>query len=188
MSNANKLGRGLIGAFLPLSVFVVVVSIPLAPAVAGPAPVRPAPVGSADPSIAWTPTLAPVPSTLPSQQPANSSGTGSVSCSTSSTCVAVGSVGDDYDNNYPLVERLSDGRWTATTTPVPRGPARQGVRGELVSVSCPTVKTCAAVGIYNSKGGQTGLLEIYSGGKWTATRAMPPRALNLGRTSLSWLS
>jgi hypothetical protein len=86
-----------------------------------------------------------------------------VSCATVGHCVAVGyyETGDDPDR--ALVERLSQGRWKATTNLSPRGV-------DLRSVSCPSSATCTAVGFYSSSvsGPVQAVAETLHAGQWTA--------------------
>jgi hypothetical protein len=91
-----------------------------------------------------------------SQQPAASTETSGplrdVSCASTSACVAVGG---------SMVERWTSGSpWTAETVPLPDG-AGEGFT-TLVSVSCPKVRVCTAVGMYWTSTGQLPLVERYS--------------------------
>ena len=166
-------------------------------------PVQPANASATHRSVAikntsttgiWTPSSAPLPATLPDGNAPTSSSLNNTSCSSSSFCVAVGAV-DDATASYPLVETYADGAWTPSIAPVP---ANQLVEngapylGELMSVSCPTDGTCAAVGLYDAAGVPDGstyvaiqepLLDYLSDGVWTTSEGALPSDLEPGRAS-----
>jgi hypothetical protein len=129
---------------------------------------------------AFTPSPAPLPTSLPDRGTSRSGVLNGTSCSSTSFCVAVGYVLSDRGSTFPLVETYTGGAWTPSVTPLPQGYATQGhvnstTNGWLASVSCPTDGTCAAVGGYQDPGAyQQGLLETLSGGRWTATEAARP--------------
>ena len=78
-----------------------------------------------------------------SSPPGTSSGLSSVSCSSSSRCVAVGNVApsDHPSATTPLIEAFDGGHWT----PAPLPAVAQG-RGILYDVACATGGQCTAVG------------------------------------------
>ena len=109
------------------------------------------------------------------------------SCSSSSFCVAVGSVSDGSDY-FPLVETYSQGAWSPTVLPVPAN-AHSTLYGTLYSVSCPSDGTCAAVGEYDAYDPaldvdyQSGLLESLTDGVWTPTEGvLPPGTQSISAT------
>ena len=63
----------------------------------------------------------------------------SVSCTSATACVAVGSTAD-----HALVERWDGSLWTIMPTPDP--PGAPGEMAELVSVACASARDCSAVG------------------------------------------
>ncbi len=104
----------------------------------------------------------------------------SVSCVSASFCVAAGSYTDTSGSTKGLLETLSDGAWTVEQTPLPADAAanpnvlfRSGPLTNLVA--CPSASFCVAVGNYTDTSGSTeGLLETWSDGTWTATKAPLP--------------
>ena len=100
-----------------------------------------------------------------------------VSCAADGDCVAVGTYSDTAGDTQGVLEALSGGSWSATEAPLPTGAeADPGV--QLDAVSCAADGGCAAVGTYTDSAGNTqGLLEVLSGGSWSATEApLPPDA------------
>jgi hypothetical protein len=99
----------------------------------------------------------------------------SVSCPSTSWCVAVG----DYDTSSGTQEGLvltgSGPSWTAMTAPVPAG-AASAQSTQIQSVACPSPSRCVAVGDYiDSSGNYLGFLLSWSGGPaWTAIQAPVP--------------
>ena len=69
-----------------------------------------------------------------------------VSCPTTDTCVAVGSVGTNGSANHgPLVETSTAGIWKIQTIPAPTN----ATYSQLSAVSCPSAGYCVAVGFYH---------------------------------------
>jgi len=133
----------------------------------------------------WTPTLAPLPASLPDGRAPEFANLYSTSCSSTSFCVAVGEVQDSIGNVYPLIETGSGNTWAASIAPLPANADSSSPTDILNSVSCSTGGTCVAVGVYVSANpsSQPGLLETYSGGTWTASEA--PGSSSLTLTSVS---
>jgi hypothetical protein len=95
-----------------------------------------------------------------------------VSCApTGGVCFAVGSVVTVAGTTRPLVEQWNGRRWTAMSTPKERG-----IASALVAVSCPTAKSCVAVG--NSRATEKSpsipLVARWSGGRWSFANAPRP--------------
>jgi hypothetical protein len=130
----------------------------------------------------WTPSMAPLPSSLPNGNAPASSILYSTSCSSSSFCAAVGFVQDSEQNDFPLVETMSGGTWTAAVAPLPSDAGTDSWNGFLYSVSCPVDGTCAAVGGFyaydsaNNTNYEEALIETLAGGRWTTTGAYIPGA------------
>lgn len=106
---------------------------------------------------------------------------GGVSCSSASSCFAVGETG----GSETLVERWNGTTWSTMTTPSPAGASFAG----LDDVSCPTATSCYAVGRY-----ATGfdfqfktLVEHWNGTSWS-TVASPNPTDGSTATSLSGVS
>ena len=104
----------------------------------------------------------------------------SVSCVSASFCVAAGSYTDTSGSTKGLLETLSDGAWTVEQAPLPADAAANPnvlfLSGPLTNlVSCPSASFCVAAGNYTDTSGSTeGLLETWSDGAWTATKAPLP--------------
>jgi hypothetical protein len=119
--------------------------------------------------------------------PANAAGNpyaavASVSCPSSTDCMAGGTYTDDSGQAQGLLLRWSDGSWIATEAPLPADATTQatpvtgpnpGPPGGLV-VSCPAVSECFAVGSYAVDGYYRGWLLSWSGGSWSAAEAPLP--------------
>jgi hypothetical protein len=81
----------------------------------------------------------------------------SVSCPSSSLCVAVGSAGG------PLAAIWSDGEWRLDRPPIPSGYQQ----GELAGVACLSVVKCMAVGDVGTPGGnEVPLVDEWDGQAW----------------------
>jgi hypothetical protein len=96
----------------------------------------------------------------------------SVSCVSSSFCMAVGIA------NHALVEEWNGSDWFILPSPSP------GSGSGLMSVSCASTDFCAAVGSYaTSSGGGGTLVDLWNGRAWTRDKVP-----NLGTISLSSVS
>lgn len=80
----------------------------------------------------------------------------SVSCATSSFCMATGRAG-----SKPYVASWNGSGWSLLSAPNPAG----GSEGVLASVSCPSAGACVAVGNYSS--GNKPLTEHWNGTSWS---------------------
>jgi hypothetical protein len=122
---------------------------------------------------AWSGTGAVLPSNA---DPGNEAALITTSCPASGNCVTAGSYfsGGHFEG---LIDTQSDGSWTATEAPLPPG-AAANPEVELLSLHCPSVGSCAAVGFYrDTSGHDQGLLLTQTGGSWSATEApLPPGA------------
>jgi hypothetical protein len=111
----------------------------------------------------------------------SSAGLVSVSCPTSSFCIAVGTrqYSDPKASDYyelPLVERFNGSRWTMEPLQSPDSAPQIGrlPEDQLTDVSCPTVRFCMAVGSFARLSTSTGLgtgvsgalVEIFNGRAW----------------------
>lgn len=100
----------------------------------------------------------------------------SVSCSSSTACTAVGAtslVSGAFDvNSVALAERWNGGGWTLERLAAPKNG-----RVSLNGVSCPSRRSCFAVGaIVGSKGRGVPLVERWNGSRWSIQRT-PGRRL-----------
>jgi hypothetical protein len=89
----------------------------------------------------------------------------SVSCSSRTACVAVGSTLDLTSNNQTaLAEGWNGAQWTMLTLPVPAG----ATESDLGSVSCAPASGCVAVGTATIAGTDIqSLAEGWDGSQWT---------------------
>jgi hypothetical protein len=87
-----------------------------------------------------------------------------VSCSSATSCVAVGNTDDgDASTDLPLIVTLTGTTWSVTKTP------NLGSSGGLQSVSCPEPATCVATGDRSPAGSVKTLVESLAGGSWSVT-------------------
>ena len=119
--------------------------------------------------------------TWTSTEPANPSlGVGgaelsAVSCTATTSCVAVGSYTDSDSTQHGLAESLSGTTWTSTTTSL--DPDDNG--SALSDVTCTDATDCVAVGNYYDVGlEQHALVETLSGTAWTSTSGLDPAGSN----------
>jgi hypothetical protein len=100
-----------------------------------------------------------------------------VSCPAPRACTSVGYFTDRAGAGEALAERSHGGRWAIEPTP-----ASTGARAALLfGVSCPSVRSCVAVGSVTARSGITvPLVERWNGSRWsiepTPTRAVARRA------------
>jgi hypothetical protein len=109
------------------------------------------------------------PRTLPT--PAGGTGVilNGVSCASVSRCVAVG----EYftgGTGAAIAESWNGVRWTAATPPTPA----VSVVGDLNAVSCPSVRSCVAVGESATNAGSSVLVDAWNGRSWREMAARPP--------------
>jgi hypothetical protein len=91
----------------------------------------------------------------------------SVSCTSSSACVAVG----DYvhSKELPLAESLGSSGWKVTTVPAPTGGGSR-----FFDVSCVSAQSCIAVGEIYAPTTET-LADAWNGSKWTFQSTPTPK-------------
>jgi hypothetical protein len=86
---------------------------------------------------------------------------GGVSCSSATTCTAVGTLAEAWDGTT----------WRTQTTKVPAG----GSGPSLLGVSCSAANACAAVGVYrNNAGSYVMLVEAWNGSTWSIQTTQNP--------------
>jgi hypothetical protein len=92
----------------------------------------------------------------------------SVSCTTTSSCVALGA-----DVSGAPVSLLWNGKeWSVGPAPAPKG------QDELLQVSCASSTSCTAVGAYAGSSGPLPLVEHWNGVKWTLGSVAIPNGAN----------
>jgi hypothetical protein len=106
----------------------------------------------------WTSTEAPLPSDANTVADPHLN---AVTCSSPSTCIAVGGYTNSDGRDTGLIETLSDGTWAPIETPE---------TGGYADVSCPTSTSCIAVAA--SQAGS--LVEMLANGTWNPVAAPLP--------------
>lgn len=109
------------------------------------------------------------------QPPSGAASLTGVSCVSTTSCVAVGSVVGSNSAQKPLAETWNGSSWAAqpaTTLPA---------RGDLASVSCTSPRSCVAVGYGFRRAGVTApLVEIWNGQSWRAESTPTVGKFNIG--------
>ena len=136
---------------------------------------------------AWSASAAPEPSTNASGVGAGTDADGhgfanlvSVSCATTTDCVAVGSYDDANGIAYGLIDSGSGTSFAAAAAPEPAGAATDAnafAGAELESVACPSADTCSAVGYFTDStapGFRYALADNLIGTTWSSTTAPEP--------------
>jgi len=122
----------------------------------------------------WTSARAPLPSNAIGSQ--DNLGLNSVACTSTTTCVAVGSY-DSYGYAQGLIETLSNGTWQPSEAALPSD-AVPSSNLNLTSVACSSASQCSAIGSYVigtwPVHTNVGVLEMLSGGIWTIQTVTPP--------------
>jgi hypothetical protein len=85
-----------------------------------------------------------------------------VSCSGAEACTAVGTYVNSSGQGFALAERWNGATWRIQTAANVAGAAKNGLSG----VSCPSARTCVAVGSYEGGPSKT-LTEIWNGINWS---------------------
>lgn len=113
----------------------------------------------------------------------------SVSCSAPRACTAVGTNLDTSGLYVTLAERWNGTSWQRQPTPNPAGNTASSVAPELLGVSCPTARFCAAVGSYQPAGVpsvQTSIADTWNGQRWTSQSfPVPANSFGAGLTAVS---
>jgi hypothetical protein len=90
-----------------------------------------------------------------------------VSCSSSTSCAAVGSYERANGHLEPLVVEDTSGTWSAVATPLPTDANTTTPDDGLVDVACTVGGSCTAVGSYLANdGGEEALMVTGSAGSW----------------------
>lgn len=114
---------------------------------------------------------------VPSPTGTTSAAFTSVSCTSSSACVAVGSDQNASSVQQALAERWNGAAWAGETLPIPSGATYTALSG----VSCPSATACTAVGAYAASGNEESLVEAWNGSGWS----LQPVPLPTGATNPS---
>jgi hypothetical protein len=93
-----------------------------------------------------------------------------LSCTSASSCVAVGYDPGPALAEHPLIEVLTGTRWKPELVPLPTGFRRQAA--SLSAVTCVSSTSCVAVGALRSE--DDALIETLEGSTWVATVLSPP--------------
>jgi hypothetical protein len=114
----------------------------------------------------------------------------SVGCISAGSCTAAGAYLDKSTYIYGLIDSLRDGTWTGLAAPEPTTDSSLSSAGTdankqegatLASVACAPAGPCISVGSYkDSKGFQTGLLDVLGRDAWSALAAPEPPSDSLG--------
>jgi len=139
----------------------------------------------------WHPLAAPEPATNPAGEPPGRedqtyTGLYSISCTSGTSCVAVGMYSDVLNFRYGLIDTLSGGKWTALAAPEPPLDGLGAGRGtddnaeqaaELAAVTCLSPSYCVAVGRYqDAKGVSWALADEFTGRGWAPEAPAEPDA------------
>jgi sugar lactone lactonase YvrE len=106
-----------------------------------------------------------------------------VSCTSATSCTAVGSDKPKSGKAVTLAERLTGSEWSIQTTATPS----KATESQLSGVSCTSATSCTAVGRYKlSSGGFLTLAEAWNGSEWTVqSTPNPSGATSAQLTSVS---
>ncbi len=118
--------------------------------------------------IALTATLSAAPAKAP---PANQ--LYGLSCPSANDCVAVGineNAEDTVKGGGALIQTWNGRTWASVAPKAPKG----ALATDLLGVSCPTAKSCVAVGSYYTPSGSAALAETWNGASWTLARPPEP--------------
>jgi hypothetical protein len=101
--------------------------------------------------------------TTPNPTGATESSLRGVSCTTTSSCTAVGFYVPSGGYATPLAEHWNGTEWKVETPPKPSG----ATTTQLEGVSCTSATSCIAVGYYQGSAGDFTLAESWNGSSWT---------------------
>ncbi len=100
-----------------------------------------------------------------------------VSCTSRTSCTAVGSYTNSAGFALALAEHWNGARWSIQQTPNPAG----ATSTSLLGVSCTSKSACSAVGSYSASPGAVAatLAERWNGARWSIQRTPSPPATTL---------
>jgi hypothetical protein len=91
-----------------------------------------------------------------------------VSCASATFCIGVGEM-STVNSGGVVIEKWNGHAWSVVKSPNPKG-----LQGPfLESVSCPSPTSCLAVGTGTGAKGTAGFAEVFNGGGWSVTGAVP---------------
>lgn len=107
----------------------------------------------------------------------------SVSCTSSTSCMAVGNLTDITGHASPLTARWDGSQWTLAVAAVPAGVPD----GTFSGITCTSSTECIAVGfLTNVTGGSLPLAERWHAGAWTVLAISNPVGWQLSSLSSVW--
>jgi hypothetical protein len=112
-----------------------------------------------------------------------------VSCSSPRACTAVGKHLDTSGITLTLAERWNGSAWRQQPTPSIAADTTPSVAPELLGVSCPARRFCAAVGSFQEPFEQVSLAETWNGFRWTREPFKAPAdsdGAGLTQVSCTW--
>lgn len=120
---------------------------------------------------------------IPNPAVPDGGGMSSVSCTSATACIAVGSALDSADVRTAVAQGRRGSRWRLQTVPAPAGATASSLSG----VSCTAAGACTAVGTYTSRLGQVlTLADRWNGTRWR--RQAIPGPAGSGTSRLSAIS
>ncbi len=145
------------------------------------------PAAAASPAQGWTTTQAPLPTDAGNGSTDPRAYVSSATCPAANGCMNVGWYEDTGGHTWGLIEQQNGTSWTDTEAPQPSdagsgsdqglwiGSENCGFARPCRAISCPTTTFCVAAGNYlDTSGRSEPLIETWSGGTWTATKAALP--------------
>jgi outer membrane protein OmpA-like peptidoglycan-associated protein len=122
----------------------------------------------------WAAVIAPLPPNATSS-PQNGNSIATVTCTSTSNCVAAGSYVDTGANNDPLLLVETSSTWAAVVAPLPGDASVDPNTDSFASVTCVSQGNCVAVGQYdNAQQDPEGLIDTETSGSWSSTTAPVP--------------
>jgi hypothetical protein len=107
-----------------------------------------------------------------------------VDCADAANCLAGGAYVDTAGNTDPLLVTLQSGTWASASAPVPSDAQTNPAMALVTAISCPSMGSCVADGIYlNTSGQLSGMLLSQSGSSWSAASAPVPGTYQAGTRS-----
>jgi hypothetical protein len=130
------------------------------------------PGGGGGKGMSWHAIEFPVPA---GGEAGSGSGVGrNFACSADGTCVVAGDYTEGSNERW-MIDTLSDGSWGAVQTPVPTGgEAGSGWTPSYFLPVCSADGTCVVTGEYKEGGVERGMIDILSGGSWSAIEVPVP--------------
>jgi hypothetical protein len=138
----------------------------------------------------WTAAKAALPSDVAGDTPSPTTNgyLFSVSCASSTSCVAVGAYRNTSNDYNGYIATLSGSTWSAISAPLPADGVMTTSQfpPPLTGISCASTSFCVASGVYRNSSGPRPLLEVLSNGSWSAVAA--PMPSDVGASGTMFLS